>query len=312
MCHSHYTSFEPIVSQEPLSYCHYFVSKRRKCTQEVSDSTFLPLLHEFVKTDTSHDLLCEIENRELTDGDSVREWVCGLIRCRLISSEFFVQRQGQRCVLGPFLLPYLEFTAHAVSVQTCQAELTHHSTHSSLLLSFLSIPLCSFVILQGNPDCRLQRYYLLAWSPSLISSNLSCSNTLTQTEEELFTVIWNCVCKYCKMLGINIRNEFAKNVKMHISFAFFPQCFRFGVCHQKQTWYLTNNDPVCPTNCYTEKHAMSPSFCTCRPTTVHSTCLTKGKSMRNVALTFTFCFLQVWLELTTSVSCAGHTIILWW
>lgn len=73
------------------------------------------------------------------DGDSVREW--DLIRCRLISSKFFVRRQRQRCVLRPFLVPYIEFTAHAVSAQTCRAELTLHSSHSSLLRSLLSIPL---------------------------------------------------------------------------------------------------------------------------------------------------------------------------
>lgn len=34
----------------------------------------------------------------------------------------------------------MEFTAHAVSAQTCWAELTHHSLHSSFLSSLLSIP----------------------------------------------------------------------------------------------------------------------------------------------------------------------------
>lgn len=48
--------------------------------------------------------------------------------------------QRQRCVLRPLLVPNIEFTAHAVSAQTCWAELTLHSLHSSLLSSLLSIP----------------------------------------------------------------------------------------------------------------------------------------------------------------------------
>lgn len=51
-----------------------------------------------------------------------------------------MQRQRQRCVLRPLLVPNIEFTAHAVSAQTCWAELTLHSLHSSLLSSLLSIP----------------------------------------------------------------------------------------------------------------------------------------------------------------------------
>ena len=67
-----------------------------------------------------------------------------------------MRRQRQRRVLGPLLVPAIEFTAHAVSAQTCWAELTFHSTHSSLLSSLLSIPPSfSATIPRGNADCRV-------------------------------------------------------------------------------------------------------------------------------------------------------------
>lgn len=52
-------------------------------------------------------------------------------RCKLISSKLFVSKQRQRHVLRLFLLFYQEFTAHAVSAQTCRVQLTRHSKHFS-------------------------------------------------------------------------------------------------------------------------------------------------------------------------------------
>lgn len=65
-------------------------------------------------------------------------------------------RIRQRCVLRPLLVPNIKFTALCVSAQTCWAELTLHSLHSSLLSSLLSIPpFFSAMIPRGNPVYRL-------------------------------------------------------------------------------------------------------------------------------------------------------------
>lgn len=108
-----------------------------------------------------------------TDWDSVQKWVWNLIRSRLISSKFFVRKQRQRRVPRPVLLPHLEFTAHTVSAQTCRAELTHHSSHSSVLCSLLSIPPFSFpwsrrATLSADCGTSWADNPQTGWSPSLV------------------------------------------------------------------------------------------------------------------------------------------------
>lgn len=88
--------------------------------------------------------------------DRVKEWVWEMMmRLRLIRSKLFVQKKRKKHIPRPALLNYLEFTAHAVFVQTCQVDLTPHSSHFSSLCSLLSsAPFFSPMIPEGNAlDC---------------------------------------------------------------------------------------------------------------------------------------------------------------